>query len=220
MKATFPGSLKEIAKRLKKAAFTEDAEIGFVVDRVRDDYIEARFFERVSFQESVTDPLGNEYTIERLAFRQIDFTLRKEFPQLELRLASRPGRSFVVELQRACTFSMELSDLVVNLDRWHKSLEQTMEVEIPLRSVLATASDLAGGGAARISITSPTDVRPAANQLDEFHKFERQRIQIELAVSGRRQRFTLGSDASVRFGERLSEESLDAIREAFLKIAR
>src|SRR5690242_17695980 len=106
MQAKFPGSVRQLGKQLQKAAFTRTSDQGFVVDRLRDDYLEARFVERIAFQQTVKDPFGNNYVVERLDFKEVDFTVTKTFPELELRMPPRGLRGFASELLRASGFSM------------------------------------------------------------------------------------------------------------------
>ena len=82
MRAKFPGSVRNIGKQLQKAIFRADSEQGFVVDRIRDEYLEARYFERISFQQSVSDPFGNTLSGGASDFRKVEFTLTKTFRNL------------------------------------------------------------------------------------------------------------------------------------------
>lgn len=215
MRAQFPGSIRQIGKQLQRASFTADTDQGFVVDRVRDEFLEARYFERIAFQESVTDPFGNTFVVERLDFREVDFTLTKTFPELELRMPPRALRGFTSGLLKASGFSMELSSHKVVLSEWIRALERDLRTKISVRSLVASGVELTGGAAARVAITGPSDVRTALAELIPANRYDLDTIQIDFPYERNSQRIILASDSSVRYGERTPPEILESLRKAF-----
>ena len=203
-----------------KAVFTDDSGQGFVVDRVRDESLEARYFERVSFQESVSDPLGNTFVVERLAFREVDFTLTKTFPELELRMAPRGLRGFTSGLLKASGFSMELASQNVDLAKWVSAMERETASKISIRAAIAAGLELSGGATARIGIAGPTDVRLALIELTNNRHYLLESVQLEYSFGRSTQKIVLSSDSSVRYGDKRPQEVVDAVRVAFNKTAR
>src|SRR5687768_2763888 len=84
LRAEWPLSIRALAARLKAVPFSVATSQGFVIDRVRDRSIEARFVERTEFTETIVDPFGTETQLPRLQFIQCPFAVYEEFPQLEL----------------------------------------------------------------------------------------------------------------------------------------
>lgn len=68
LKAQWPISMKTLGRRLKAKEFNGDATHGFVIDRLRDDLLEARYVERVEYTETITDPFGKELSSNVLNF--------------------------------------------------------------------------------------------------------------------------------------------------------
>jgi hypothetical protein len=220
MRAQFPGTTRQIAKQLQRDGFSEESGRGFLVDRVRDDYLEARYIEKVSFQESVHDPFGATIMIERLSYREIDFTLAKTFPELELRMAPRGLGGFTGGLLKASGFSMELENHKVSTERWTRAIERQIGVKIAMRSVLVGGLELAEGAQARVVFSAPNDVRPGIKELLGGRRYTVDTVQIEYPVNGSNHRVVIGSDSTVRYGERFPPEELEAIKVALQSVVQ
>ena len=214
MRAKFPGSIRSIGKQLQKANFSPETDQGFVVDRIRDEYLEARYFERVAFQESINDPFGNTFLVDRLTFREVDFTLTKTFPELELRMAPRGLKGFASGLLKASGFSMELEQHTVKLGKWISAIERDLKDKTSMRAAVASGIDLGGGIMAKIAVTGPIDVRPGLTSLIPTHPYELETVQIDYPFGSSTQRLILGADSTLKYGARIPQEVIDLIRDA------
>ena len=87
--ADWPLSLRTIATRMRASSFTPESNDGFFVERSRDNMIEGRYIEKMSYQEVLDDPFGNKLTFDRLVYRQVMFVLFNDFPRFEMRDAPR-----------------------------------------------------------------------------------------------------------------------------------
>jgi hypothetical protein len=215
MRAKFPGSIRQIGRQLQKASFTADSDEGFVVDRIRDEYLEARYFERVSFQQSITDPFGKTFVVERLEFRQVDFTITKTFPELELRMAPRGLKGFTSGLLKASEFSMELEQCTVELRPWISAIERGLDTKIAIRAAVASGIELQGGARAKIAITGPADVRSGLAELVPSHPYQLETVQIDYPFGRSILKIFLSSDSSLRYSANAPEEVVHTIRAAF-----
>jgi hypothetical protein len=215
MRALFPGSIRDIGRHLQKAAFSDESGEGFVVDRVRDEYLEARYFERISFQQSVSDPFGNTFVVERLDFRVVDFTLTKTFPELELRMAPRGLRGFTSGLLKASGFSMQLEEHSVKLTKWISAIERELASKVSVRGAIASGIELRGGAKGKVAVSGPSDVRPGLAGLIPNHPYELETVEIDLAFGGSPQRIILGSDSGLKYGAKAPEGLISSIRSAF-----
>jgi hypothetical protein len=220
MRAQFPGTIRQIAKQLQRDGFSEESGRGFLVDRVRDDYLEARYIEKVAFQESVHDPFGTTIMIERLSYREIDFTLAKTFPELELRMAPRGLGGFTSGLLKASGFSMQLETQKISTERWTRAIERQIGSKIAMRAVLVGGLELAEGTQARVIFSAPNDVRPGIKELLAGRHYTMETVQIEYPASGLNHRIVLGSDSTVRYGERFPPEELQAIKVALQSVVQ
>ena len=215
MRAKFPGSIRQIGKQLQKAGFTAESGEGFVVDRIRDEYVEARYFERIAFQQSVSDPFGNTFVVERLDFRAVDFTLTKDFPELELRMAPRGLRGFTSGLLKASGFSMEIEQHNVKLSKWISAIERELATKISIRAAITSGIELQKGAKARIAVTGPADVRAGLAELVPNYPFELETVEIDFPFGKSSHKVVLTADSSLRYSAKTPEEVTSAIRVAF-----
>ena len=111
-------SLRALAGRMRAHAFTDDSQHGFLLDRTREDRVEGRYVEKLSYQETVPDPFGHELTFDRVTYRQVQFVMYREYPQLELRDAPRGTLAFLSKLGELTDFSLSSAPFTVDLMEW------------------------------------------------------------------------------------------------------
>lgn len=218
MRAESHSSLREIAKQLQKMTFQEGEDSGFLVDRARDGSIDARYIEKLEFSETFADPFGNSQVINRVLYKEVEFTLTKRFPELELRMAPRGLAAFMNGLMKASSFSMTIENYNVDLIRWTKAIEKSLGVKGVVRSATATDIELAEGATAKASVVAPKDARAGLTEILVGRKHKLSSIQVEYVSAGSPQRLMLSSDCAIRYSDRLADNELEAIREALEQV--
>jgi hypothetical protein len=218
MRVTSDVAMRDMAKQLQKAAFREGLDNGFLLDRARDNSLDARYIERLEFVESFLDPFGKSQVVDRVAYKEVSFTLAKHFPELELRMPPRGLSAFMNGLMKASGFSMSIESCSVDLLRWTKGIEKGLGVKAGIRGALASDIELEGGATARIAVIAPKDARPGLTEVLVGKQYKLRSLQIEYSWHGFLQRIVLSSDCTIRYSERLTEDELDAIRNALQEV--
>jgi hypothetical protein len=113
---------------MKGMAFHSSTSDGFVVDRVRDDIIEARFVERVELTEVLVDPFGGETRYDRVEFRQCEFVVTAGPIGLELINPPRGTSLFVSRLSEICNFEIAIVSPSINLLFWAERLQNALDI--------------------------------------------------------------------------------------------
>jgi hypothetical protein len=211
-------SIRELAKRLGNTPFGEDAESGFLLDRARDNFLEARFIEKSEYVETFTDPFGNSQSIERIVYKQVEFSLTKNVPQLELHTPPRGLSGFQNALLKASDFSMSLETCHVDLLRWTRAIEKALGARGTLRGAVASDIELADGATARIGISAPKDARNALAEILTGRKHNLSTVNVDLTLNGALHKIVLTSDCTMRCSDRVSDSELDGIRAALTDI--
>lgn len=211
-------SIRELAKRLGTIPFVEGVENGFLLDRARDNFLEARFIERSEYVETFTDPFGNSQSIERVVYKQVEFSLSKNMPQLELRSSPRGLSGFQNALLKASDFSMSIENCKVDLLKWTRAIERALGARGTLRGAVASDIELADGAIARIGISAPKDARNALAEILTGRKHNLSTLNVELTLNGLPQKLVLTSDCTVRCSDRISDDELSGIRAALSDI--
>lgn len=211
LRAKWPISMRMLAKRLKSKAFEGEETEGFVLDRVRDDYVEARFVEKVEYDDTVTDPFGAESSFHRIEYRKCEFKATLDGPGLELVDAPRGVQTMVSRLAEATEFSLAISPLSVNVLVWARNVQRQLGAVGVVDSLQVGAVELASGVQAKAVIKGSSDVLAAANKLVEGKKHVIEKVQLRFAAP-MRATVLLTSGAVARFDQEPSDELLFAVR--------
>lgn len=200
-----------LAKRLKSRAFGNEQSEGFVLDRVRDDYLEATFVEKVEYDDRVIDPFGVESNFHRVEYRKCEFKASLAGPGLELVDAPRSVQAMISRLAEATEFSLAISPLSVNVLAWAAGVQRCLNVVGVVDSVQVGAVELSRGVQAKAIIKGPSDVLDAANRLVEGKKHIIEKVQLRFAAP-KRATVLLTNVGVARFEHDPPEEFLVAVR--------
>lgn len=214
LSAQWPVSMRTLASRMKNHLFVPESFDGFVIDRVRDDYIEAHYIEKLSYEETITDPFGQKSTFERVGYRQIDFTLYTEFPNIELRDAHRNTREFISKLLELCDFSVTVEPLSIDLLKWVERFESISESHVVVDSLQISGIEIESGIHAKMLLKGDEDVRPALERLAKSRKFELEKLQMKLNISYKSVPVQIANSAIAKIPEDFWDDVLPALRQS------
>lgn len=215
LKAEWPMTTRTLAKRLRDQAFDEGRTSGFILDRVRDESLEARFVERYEYAETVSDPFGKEVTFDRLEFRQTTFIATSGWPGLELVDAPRSTQSLVSSLLEACNFELAISTLDVNVLAWADSFQHALGTDAVIDSLQISALRVADGVKAKVLLKGDRDVRAACKELVQGRSHLVEKVQLRVVGSGTQNAVVLANSASAKVdGASVTGELLKQLRAA------
>lgn len=178
LKAQWPQSLTEVVSKIKGLPYSSEKLDGFIIDRIRDDYIEARYIEKFIYSEKITDPFGAEEIFERTGYQNTSFTLFAEFPQIEIRDAPRSTRELLNKLQEICDFSVAIVPISINLIELSDSLQKEVSQELIINSLQISDFIIESGVSAKILIKGEKDVRVSMQDIVVNRKYCLEKIQI------------------------------------------
>ena len=180
-KVEWPTSIRKLADRIKKRTFEGESGHGFLIDRVRDDYLEARYVERVKYTDVVIDPFGGELSFERIEFRQTLFRASLEAPGLELIDPPRNVQALMNRLSEAVDFEAAITPAAVDVLSWSAVLKNVGGVSSVVDSLQIGALEIESGIVAKVVIKGDRDVRAACTRLTQNRKFAMEKIQLRLS---------------------------------------
>lgn len=165
IQAQWPKDLRTIAARLNQNLFGDDAPHGFLVDRVRDEFVEGRFIVKENVQEIFIDPFGREVNSSRLRFEQTSFILWDGFLGLELIDPPRHISLFRDSLSSACDFEVSFSTVRVDVVNWSINIERLIEEPIVISSIQISDIYLSDDVSATVLLDGSRDVRTFIDQV-------------------------------------------------------
>jgi hypothetical protein len=216
LKAKWPISMRLLAKRLKAKSFEEGSTEGFVIDRVRDDYIEARFVERVEYDDTVTDPFGKELSFHRVEYKQCEFRASAGGPGLELIDAPRAVQAMISRLAEANDFGLAISPVSINPVAWAEGVQRFLNVDGFVDSLQIGSLELAPGVEAKVLVRSSKDVLRASNRLVDGKKHVIEKVQLKL-LTARKTVLILSRNGAARIDSDTPTDALPHVRAALLE---
>lgn len=176
----WPIAMRTLGKRLKLKPFDGNTTHGFVVDRIRDDMLEARYVERIEYTETITDPFGKELSFDRVEFRQSYFCASTHGPGLEVRDPPRSLQPLMNRLSEATDFEVAITPYAVDVLAWASRFQAGTGLPLVVDSLQMNSLQVEDGITAKIVMKGTRDVRAACTSLAANRKFEMERIQLRL----------------------------------------
>jgi hypothetical protein len=181
-RASWPGNLRSLASRLRTRTYREAVGDGFLIDRVREDVVEARFVERLTYKVKVTDPFGHETDTERTEYRQCEFLAYAEFPELEIVDQPRQIGALVSRLGEVNNFRVSISPVEIDVMDWARKVQRTLGAKSRIACIETSDVVLTESSMAAVSVRSTSDARAAANDLLGSRAHRVDRIQLKVAA--------------------------------------
>lgn len=216
-RADWPMDMRTLAKQLKLKGFDERLTDGFVLDRVRDDYIEGRFIEKIEYDDTVTDPFGKELSFHRIDYKQCEFRASDSTPGLELVDAPRSVQAMVSRMLEATNFSISISPVAVNVLDWADTFQDVAKVSGLVDSIQLGSLELASGVKAKAVISGDADVRNASSSLISGRRHLLEKVQLRLSSQTK---LILTNAGSARLEPKFAEELLPALRASLSIVLR
>lgn len=180
LRAEWPLSMRMLGGKMKSQLFTPESTDGFIIERIRDNFIEAHFIEKLIYQEKIIDPFGKQEVLDRVLYRNIDFTLYSNYPNIELRNSHRSTKEFVSKLLELCDFSLSIANTSVDLLAWIESIQLVIKQNILVDSLQISGLELEEGVSAKILIKGQKDVRDAMQHLCAKQRFALEKVQAKV----------------------------------------
>ncbi|WP_159879086.1 hypothetical protein [Aquitalea denitrificans] len=213
--AEWPTSIRTLAQRIKSRSFDNDSGHGFFIDRVRDDFLEARYIEKIQYTDVVVDPYGEELKFDRIEFQQTMFKMLSSSPGLELIDPPRNVQALMNRLSEVADFGVAITPARANVLSWSTLLQEGERIISMIDSVQIGALELEPRIIAKITIKGDhQDVRTACAEFVQDKKHLVEKIQLRLA-SPYRGTVILSSNGSATINsDNVTEDIIPALRHA------
>lgn len=210
--AKWPFNMRKLGSRLKEMSFSDETPDGFVIERIRDDFIEGRFIEKCNLREVVIDPFGREGVQERIAYHTTNFTLFSQYPFIEVRNSQRSIKEFLGRLLEACNFALVVRPITVELLDWVDNFQKLVDHHILVDSIQVSGVKLDEGISGKILLKGEKDVRFAIIDILKDKKYSIDKLQLRINLHGRNVVIHLGSNGSIKIHSDLTIEFSSLLR--------
>ncbi|MFC5864650.1 hypothetical protein ACFPT7_20240 [Acidicapsa dinghuensis] len=211
---SWPISVRQLAQKIRADVLTPEKMSGFLVTRVRENSIDARFIEKIISEEMITDPFGNEISFERTSYIETAFRFSNEFPEVELLNPPRSIGPFTSRMLQICNFEAAWSNLNVDVLEWADNVQR--KIGEPITIDRAHVRDVVFDDAVNFeaTLTGTKDVRPSMRALLGARQHTLDKLNLSASIAGRNVRVQLSSDAGMQAPNGIPEEIILAVRQA------
>jgi hypothetical protein len=212
--ATWPFSMRTLASHLKGYTFLPESDDGFILHRARDRAIEGAYFERLSLDEVVRDPFGNETTFQHIVYRDVEFLFSSDYPHVELRKFPRTIHAFLSRVSEVAEFRVAFVPLRIDVFDWAKGVQRAYPQRFRLNMAQLSDLFLEDTVSARVVISGSDDIRAACQRFTGSRRHIVDRIQVRFEHDGRAFAVQLSSDATMRSADEMPAAMLQDLRAA------
>lgn len=178
LNADWPIPVSILAARLKTKPFTSSGKHGFVIDRVRENFVEARYFERIEYKDSVIDPFGKELLFDRVEFRKSAFRVSSSQPSIELREPPRSVQPLINQLSELVDFQLAISTELIDVLSWAEKIQAILRHSSIIDSVQINTLALRENVTAKMIVKGDVDVRSSYLDLTKNRKYTLEKVQL------------------------------------------
>jgi hypothetical protein len=211
--ARWPTSMRSLANRLQNLRFTSEAPNGFIVDRLRADWMEGRFIERYEISETVESPLGERVLYERTEFRETSFIARSGRAGLEILNPPRSMSLFLSRLSEACDFQVAISETKVDVMTWSEHLSANLGKRLDIVSCQLRDIKLGENVQATAVLKGSSDVREATRLITGGASYINDKIKVQIHETPSCS-VILTRQGSVMLDRHASESLLEPLRQS------
>lgn len=212
--AVLPTGLRSFAGKLEAMPITRDGHMGFRLERVRKERIEAVYYERFSWTDQRVDPFGVESAIERIDYKTVRFSVSKEYPQLEFVDPPRGLSSFFSRIAEVTDFATTVTPLAVDVPSWTTALRESAGLKFTVSGITVSNLNVEDNVTGRLTVASNhKDVGEALARLLSRRTYSVQKMQLSMQGERTHGSVVISSDGSVRSQRGLGIDILESLRQ-------
>ena len=212
--AKLPQSIRAFASKIGSSPLELDGDMGFRIERVRNDSLEATYYERFSWTENIVDPFGRESSFERSGYKSVHFVLSKKYPEIELIDAPRGLTSFFSRIAEMTDLEMTVEPVSVDVLSWAAAVRSSCTMAFRVAGITVSNLNVDEGVTGRLTVASrEKDVQAPMARLLARRMYSVQKVQMVFRADSLSSSLFLVSDGSVRSENDLDPDVLSVIRD-------
>ncbi|WP_156386720.1 hypothetical protein [Aureimonas sp. Leaf454] len=157
--------VESLAAKMRDAPFTLSSDSGFLLDRVRNSFVEGRYIERINYEDHVLDPFGNETVNRNVEYRVVKFRLSDKYPELQISDPPRTARGFINSVLQLTDFNSEVESVRVDPQKWLENLQSQKNLVGRVTSAKIIYERLSAGAIGKLNIIASKQAVEVADKL-------------------------------------------------------
>lgn len=214
LEAHWPCGIRAISEALKKNAFDDESDDGFLITRIRNNRLEGCHIEKISTQETILNPFGMEISQSRLVYKKIEFVLQDTFPQIEIHNHQRGLNLFLERMLESLDFDLVIKPIEVDPIQWITALSSIFDGIVEIRAIQASGIDLLPGITGELVAKSESDITPHLEKLTNPKWTLVKKVNAVLHSSPSITSAVFSRNSTINFKELLESELIPCARKA------
>lgn len=204
-------SSEQVMAGLDTLKFSSQDADGFQVVRFREDIVEARFIEKLEYDESVKDPFGVETISRHVTYRQQDFSIHSRHGTLEITNPSRSLTPLLTRLGEACSFDCYIEPIYIDLGLVKAKFIYANDC-FTNKSTTVSDLDLGDGVVARVVASGIGSANKVLSDIVKSRPHKLNTIAYSSNTTEIRASYSISRDAALRVSGRDGGKIIDAFR--------
>jgi hypothetical protein len=211
--ARLPASLRSFAASLERLPVSVDSHMGFRIERIRRETLEAVYYERFNWTDQTIDPFGTVSAFERTSYKTLRFSMSKVFPELELIDPPRGLSSFFSRIAEITDFEATITPLAIDVAAWASALRKLNGLKFTISGITVSELNVEENISGRLTIVSrQKDVEEALARLLIRRTYSVQKLQLSMQNFPATGPLIISSDGSVQSQKELNLDVLEILR--------
>lgn len=171
--------IDSLANEMNSSKYDPEGDYGFILDIVREDFIEGRYIEKLTSTEKVADPYGSEYTQSRTIYHTCKFVINSTPPELEILNTANNIQGFLSALSKAAFFNISVAPIKVDPLLWSNLFQDESKRDYTVESVQIGALKLNESVTAKCVVKGKKNVIEACHALANGKSINYEKVKIK-----------------------------------------
>lgn len=151
-------TLTETIDKLNKDPFTESKGKGFIFEKIRDDFCQGRFVEKIITEDKIGSLYGDTTTVERIDYRSTAFSIDSKFlPIISITNPPRTLKPFAQAIVKNIGLGVSLEEIEISPFDWFENLSKYLSLTIAQLDI--SQVQVADFALAKMQINSTHDLK-------------------------------------------------------------
>jgi hypothetical protein len=204
-----------LISKINKIKFIQDSSDGFQVSSFRKDKIEARYIERIEYDETIKDPFGETTTTRRVIYKETQFKIFFTSNTLEILNPGRNLNTFIMKLGEASGFNFSIEPMSVDIRNLTYN-SKFLASHFQNTSISISQVDLGEGTSAKITATGGTNIKETVENFIDGRAFHISSLTFKSTTRDLVASFVISRDAGLKATGKDSNRLIEFLRSEIL----